>query len=372
MLPAVYSLARSQQRIVLGAEVARGGEGAVYTVTRRDDLVVKIYHPAKHPRPGKLERMVDNPPDDPTAAQGHCSIAWPRDLLHDARGRAVGYVMPRITGGVALHNLYNLKSRLVKVPGFHWRYLHVAARNLASAVAAIHAKGYCIGDLNESNILVQRTALLTVVDTDSFQVPNPGGPTYLCPVGKPDYTAPEIQGQDFHQLRRTEEHDRFALAVLLFLILQEGSHPYRGLGPPSDLGERIQRGLFPFVPGAGAKPPPHGLFAELAPPLRELFRTAFHTGHRDPAARPGARDWVKALDQAQAGLVVCKVNPQHQYYGGAGRCTWCARRQVLGGLDVYPSPSAQRQARPAPPPARPRPAPSRLDRWGWRRRRPRR
>jgi DNA-binding helix-hairpin-helix protein with protein kinase domain len=111
-------------------------------------LVVKLYHSGKAPPPGKLERMLENPPDDPTAAQGHCSIAWPCDLLHDGQGQIVGYAMPRISGGVPLHGLYNLQSRSQKAPGFHWRYLHVAAHNLASAVAAIHAKGYCVFHAN--------------------------------------------------------------------------------------------------------------------------------------------------------------------------------------------------------------------------------
>jgi len=356
MPPPTYTVV-TRQAVILGPELARGGEGAVYEVQQRADLVVKLYHPGKAPPRGKLERMLKNPPDDPTAAQGHRSIAWPCGLLHDAGGQAAGYAMPRISSGLPLHGLYNLQSRAQKAAGFHWRYLHVAARNLASAVAAIHAKGYCLGDLNESNILVQSTALLSLVDTDSFQVPNPAGPPYLCPVGKPDYTAPEIQGQDFGRLRRTEEHDRFALAVLLFQILQEGSHPFRGKGPPAELGERIRRGLFPFVPGSVAQPPPLALFGELAPPLQALFRAAFQAGHTNPRQRPSARDWGRALAQAEAGLIQCKVNPQHHYHRGLGHCTWCARTRALGGRDPFPPPVAQGRPPPSGPQVRPPPSP---------------
>ncbi|WP_295440617.1 SUMF1/EgtB/PvdO family nonheme iron enzyme [uncultured Thiodictyon sp.] len=267
-------------------------------------------------------------------------ITLGRELARGGEGAVYDYAMPRIRSGLPLHGVYSLHSRGQKARGFHWRYLHVAARNLASAVAAIHAKGYCVGDLNESNCLVQGTALLTLVDTDSFQVPNPAGPPYLCPVGKADYTAPEIQGQDFSRLRRNEEHDRFALAILVFQILQEGSHPFRGKGGPPELEERIRRGLFPFVPGAAAAAPPLPLFSELAPPLRHLFRAAFHAGHANPGQRPSARDWAKALAQAEAELTACKANPQHHYHRDQGRRTWCARTQALGGIDPFPPPTA--------------------------------
>ncbi len=208
--------------------------------------------------------------------------------------------------------------------------------------------GYCIGDLNESNILVQRTALLTIVDTDSFQVPNPAGPPYLCPVGKPEYTAPESQGKNLQHLRLHEQHDRFALAVLLFLILQEGSHPFRGIGPPSELGERVRSGLFPFVPGSVVQPPPLALFGELAPPLPDFFRAAFEAGHANPGLRPSAKDWSKALAQGESRLILCQVNPQHHYYGGRTHCTWCARTNDLG-RDPFPAPAGTGRTRPVQP-----------------------
>ena len=38
-----------------------------------------------------------------------------------------------------------------------------------------HVRGYVVGDVNESNILVTPTALVTLgMDTDSFQVPDLG------------------------------------------------------------------------------------------------------------------------------------------------------------------------------------------------------
>src|SRR5207302_9870021 len=97
-----------------------------------------------------------------------------------------------------------------------WKYFCAAARNIASATAAIHSKGYCVGDLNESNILVGQTnALISLIDCDSFQVRDlSSGKIFPCPVGTPEYTAPELMGN--YSQNRTPETDYFALAVLLF------------------------------------------------------------------------------------------------------------------------------------------------------------
>src|SRR5205085_2977941 len=116
------------------------------------------------------------------------------------------------------------------------------------------------------------------VDTDSFQVRDPQtGTVYRCPVGKPDFTPAELQGETFREVDRTPEHDRFGLAVLLFLLLMEGTHPFAGSytvpGDPPPYAERIRMGYFPY----GTRPvvyrpmavaPP---FELIAPPIRELF-----------------------------------------------------------------------------------------------------
>src|SRR5205823_523526 len=103
---------------------------------------------------------------------------------------------PRVQRALPIFEFYNPKSRLQLCPLFHFGYLLHTTRNLCAAVHAIHERGYVIGDLNESNILVNNQALITVVDTDSFQVPGLGG-TFRCPVGKPEYTPPELKGVNF-------------------------------------------------------------------------------------------------------------------------------------------------------------------------------
>ena len=69
------------------------------------------------------------------------------------------------------------------------------------------------------------TALITLLDCDSFQVSDPQlGKNYRCPVGKPEYTAPELQGKSFRDQDRTVATDSFALAVMLFQMRRLRMH----------------------------------------------------------------------------------------------------------------------------------------------------
>ena len=322
----------------LGKKIGEGGEAAVYEVAHDPNLVGKIYHAGKCPPLEKLQAMIAAPPDDPARAQGHISIAWMTELVSE-HGQVIGYLMPKISGGIPVHKLYNPKDRKQDFPGFTWQYLHRTARNLASAVAAIHAKGYVIGDLNESNILVQPTAMVTLIDTDSFQVQSPQGQIFRCHVGKPEYVAPEIQGKNLSTLDRTEDHDRFALAVILFQLLMENCHPFAGSGEPPELASRIRSGFFPYAPdgSAATQPPSWSLpFAALHPEIQQRFYECFHDGHFNPHNRPPAVDWSAALKKAEAELVQCSHNRNHWYGRTQRQCTWCERTKQLQGNDPFP------------------------------------
>lgn len=329
----------SNKQIALGQELGSGGEAIVYELQSNPDSVAKIYHRAKCPPVEKLKLMMANPPKDPTRSLHHVSISWISDLVQDNTGCIVGYLMPKISHGIAIHKLYHPRTRRKNYIGFTWQYLHRTSYNLASAVAAIHEKNYVIGDLNESNILVQPNTMVTLIDTDSFQVMSPQGHVFRCPVGKPEYVAPEIQGVRLSTIDREEVHDRFALAVLIFLLLMEGSHPFRGDGEPSDLPQRIKHGLFPF---SLSDPPPRKPprlsvpFQALYSEVQQLFHDCFVEGYQQPSRRPKASDWVHALKRAEQALIPCPINKFHYYLSNQKECTWCERTRILQGYDPFP------------------------------------
>jgi len=151
---------KTKSIITLGDIIASGGEAKIYEVVGENTLVAKLYHQPTNAHERKLTVMIANPPDDPMAGKGHVSIAWPIDILRstDGQRRFVGFLMPRISEQRPIIEFYNPQSRRQQCPLFNWRYLHRTARNFAAAVGAIHTKGYVIGDVNESNILVADTA----------------------------------------------------------------------------------------------------------------------------------------------------------------------------------------------------------------------
>ena len=324
-----------------------GGEGQVYKVPQNNGLAAKIYTKPTDAHARKLAVMLSNPPHDPMATHGHASIAWPVDTLRttDSSRRVVGYLMPRLTSSRKVFEFYNPQVRKQKCPYFNYFYLHRGARNLAAATSAIHARGYVIGDVNESNIFVTETALVALIDTDSFQVYDPStNDVHRCTVHKEEFTPPELQGADLHKINRCVEHDLFGLAVIVFQLLMEGTHPFAGggyqcTGNPPTFGVRIASGHFPYGKNHGPnRPMPNApQFDTLHPELQRLFISCFQDGHVQPKTRPNAQTWQDALEIAENDLVTCKVNDQHRFSSHNSRCPWCDRAIKLGGFDCFPT-----------------------------------
>ena len=358
----------------LGEELGVGGEATIYAVAGDPALVAKIYHAPTAARSAKLQAMVANPPQDPMAGQDHISIAWPAERVYAAGGACAGFLMPRLDfkTNLPLLALYNPHDRLTRAPNFTWQYLLHTASNMARVLEVVHSQGYVVGDLNESNWLVNTRALVTLVDCDSMQVPGANGQMFRCLVGKPDYTPPELQGKDFSRVNRAPSADNFSLGVLIFLLLMEGVHPYMGVwlgaGNPPTLEENIAAGRCPYLDVPGVRPPPYGLpFNTLPPAVQELLRRCFGAGHADPAARPGPAEWKTTLAAVELDLVTCRSNSHHRYSRHLGTaCPWCARMARLHGPDPFPLPgqAPPPRRRPLPPrppavdrPPAPRPAP---------------
>lgn len=333
-------------------ELGAGGEAQVFALIQNAEWVAKIYRKPKPQYIRKLAAMLTNPPDELKVSKTHLSFAWPLDLLltTEVKPQLAGFLMPRVSGMRPIIDFYNPKTRRAQCPLFDYFYLHRAARNLAGAVSGLHTRGYVIGDVNESNILLTDTALVTLVDLDSIQVRDPEtGVMYRCPVGKPEFTPPELQGQPFADIDRTPEHDVFGLAVLIFQLLMEGTHPFAGVyqlpGDPPAIADRIASGHFPYsgrkVPYSPMKVAP--AFEILHPNLQKLFIRCFEDGHSNPKARPDAQTWKQALMEAEAALVTCSLNEQHRYGNHLTQCPWCLRTQALGGRDPFPSKTAVQQ-----------------------------
>jgi hypothetical protein len=305
-----------------------GGEGRVFRLAAHPELLAKVFHDPE-PRRAKIEAMLRNPPDD-DGTPGHRSIAWPVGLLVEANSsrRFAGYLMPRIERASDFHQVTNVARRLKHRPHFTYQHQLRVGLNLARAFTTLHAKEYVVGDVNEGNALVTDTGMVTLVDTDSFQVPRQGRAGFhRCTVGVPEFTPPELQGTKFEDIDRTVEHDRFGLAVLLYKLLMQGYHPFMGeagRGNSQATSMNLQKQIGSTTPFSQIAPPPQAPPRTLlSPALNALFTRCFDAGARRPLARPRADEWRDALKLEEENLRECSRNPQHWFGKHLKGCVWC-------------------------------------------------
>lgn len=325
----------SGRHITLGKKVGSGGEGDVYEIApHRRDVLAKIYHkPLSDEKQEKLRLMVQGCNDDLKEF-----AAWPLELLHaGTKGQVCGFVMPRITDCEPIHRVYGPSHRKEAFPKADWKFLVRTAKNLAAAVYIIHKYGYVIGDVNEGNILVTKKACVRLIDCDSFQVQT-REKIYHCEVGVAQFTPPELQNaKDFKMLLRTANHDNFGLAILIFLLLFMGRHPFSGVYHGKEdmpIEKAIAEHRFAFGRQASLKamsPPPNTVGLSIVPSdVSGLFEDAFAERGRQSGARPSANDWWNVLDSLERRIRICPVESAHKYYTGLRECPWCRLENTTG------------------------------------------
>jgi DNA-binding helix-hairpin-helix protein with protein kinase domain len=332
--------------VVLGKKIGSGGEGDVFEIApHRMDVLAKIYHkPLTGERQEKLRLMVSGCNDDLKEFS-----AWPLDLIHAGKnGHVCGFVMPRITDCEPIHKVYGPSHRKEAFPNADWKFLVRTAKNLAAAFYIIHKYGYVVGDVNEGNILVTKKACVRLIDCDSFQVQT-RDKVYHCEVGVPQFTPPELQKSKDFKMLRTQNHDNFGLAILIFLLLFMGRHPFSGVYKGKDdmpIERAIAEYRFAFGRSAALKamsPPPNAVGLSIVPgEVATLFEQAFTESSLQSWGRPTANDWWNVLDALEKRLKKCNAESMHAYYSGLASCPWCALENSTGILLFLSSDSISR------------------------------
>lgn len=325
--------------IALGKELGRGGEGAVYDVQGRQDLVAKLYHsPPKPDHAAKLAAMTAMANDRLMRV-----AAWPSGTLHGASRSVIGFLMPKVGGHRPVFQLYGPKLRLQEFPRADWRFLIHAASNAARAFSTVHSAGLVAGDVNHGNLVVAQDGTVRLIDCDSFQV-SYAGKTWTCPVGVGTHQPPEMQSvSSYSGVHRTTNHDNFGLAVIIFQLLCMARHPFAGRhlgsGEPPSIEEAIARSRYAYSRDrarTAMAPPPGSLPIDaLTPRIQDLFENAFSPGSVR-GGRPNADQWLAALQELGGDLRQCSVNQGHHYRKGLSRCPWCDI-EAASGTPLFPA-----------------------------------
>ncbi len=334
-LPVQEVIEADGTRIRLGARIGQGGEGAVCELQGQPGVVAKIFHqPLPAQRADKIRAMaaLRTPALDRLTA-------WPLGLLSLPDGRAIGVKMPRVVGHRDIHQLYNPKSRRTAFPRADWRFLVRVSANVARAFATVHAEGAVIADVNHGGVLVGGDARVRLIDCDSFQV-TVGGRCFPCDVGVPIFTPPELQDRSLTGVIRSENHDNFGLAVMIFLVLFMGRHPFAGryLGEGDmPIEQAIKEHRFAYGRdhdyAAMEQPPGTPPLAIVSPPVAELFERAFAMS-APRGGRPSAAEWIEALETLAGKLGECQVGIAHWYLADLPECPWC-RVEAATGVPLF-------------------------------------
>lgn len=328
--------------------LAKGGEGAVYRINGKSNLALKVFSSEKRTetRHRKLLVMIDTPLSQNAMNQ----VTWPVDVVYE-NGSFAGYVMPLLKRVEDLNVMYSDKyictlSEKITI-----------AKNLCAAINAVHNAGQVCGDLNPENIGVDpNTAIITLVDTDSYHITESNGRrTYRCEVGLPQYLAKEIQDKlhnnEGYDLRTvplptfSRETDLFALAVHIFALLMNGAHPFASAtdenlskSQPSIVNpqpvDNIRNCYFPYYEKkAGFTTPRYAPdFSVLPKDIQELFIRAFVKGGTNPKLRPSTEEWYAALENFEKHIKTCTKNHKHEYYDKLSKCPWCEIENKLNSF----------------------------------------
>lgn len=254
--------------------LSAGGEGTIFD-TDRPDIVCKVYHKDKLTalRQKKIELMLTRKID----VHGIC---WPIDVALNCNREFVGYLMPKARGRTLQPTMF-VKPLLEKTfPTWTRLDLVNVCTSFLERIAYLHSLNIIVGDINPMNLLVEQDSKkLWLVDTDSFQIEN-----FPCPVGTVNFTAPEIQGKNYSSFLRTKDHELFAVATMLFMLLHPGKPPYaqQGGGDPAE-NIRAMDFSYPFggnVNGKAPEGPWQNIWGNLTKPVKEGFWNTFKENKR--------------------------------------------------------------------------------------------
>ena len=339
-----------QQRVTIN-ESDKLGSGATATVYkakyRGKSVAAKIYDNAGRANASKLSAMLVNPPNSISRTidgRDYPQLAWPISILLNDSGSTTGYLMPivDVTRSFPLDNYYDraLLRRFRSRDEGALSFKLEIARNLTGLIADLHKHEHYFIDVKPQNIRVFRnTHYVVLLDCDGFSISGKSE-RYPAELVSTDYISPEATNKKMRPAEMGERQDCYALAVILFQLLNNGTHPYQGI--PVSVGsisaantndEKAAAGLYPHGTKKHALilPRPQSVHHLWDDRTRRLFDRAFMPSSN---ARPTAKQWTnhfKTLinEQALEGCPKVPKDVDHMRFQGKD-CPTCYRAALNG------------------------------------------
>ncbi len=291
----MFYYSNNRQPIPISAPIAKGGEGTIHELAGHPTKLVKVYSkPLTSLAQRKLQAMVSH-----RTLAGHRRLAWPEAVVLDAQGNVAGFVMKKVPG-IPLVPLTALCLRSKELPHFTQFHLCRVVHDMAAGLDVLAKKRVYPGDISMNNFLMDpTTGEVSFIDCDSFQIPTGTGQApFLCPVMTPEFQPPERLNRDAAATAITEAQVTFSMAILAFMVLTAGGHPYQVYGGESPEAN-IRAGRH-FLGGKGCAtgattPEIFARYCSLSPWVMSLFKRTFIGGHLQPSERPQLEEWIKAV-----------------------------------------------------------------------------
>ncbi len=301
----VYDLQGQPLRLLSQEKVASGGGGSIYRFAQNKNVLIKVCKDSLLNRFGErvqamlaLQDLVQKP-----------YLAWPLMPVFDNQGKTIGFAMRKCAGRTfrALYAPCQVKRFF---PGWNRLQVTEVALNLVNGVQELARQNVLVCDFNPDNFLVDRYGRVQFIDCDSFQIPalEAGNTPHLSKNFMPEYAAPELL---FHPEQfgttRTPEQTRFSLAIVVFMIILSGLHPFSRCGG-SDPVTNLKSGRCPLNPASKDRVPVgwSKSISWLPDSLHDLFKRMFVDGYNHPDARPKLSKLKQELIQFIAGMRQCR------------------------------------------------------------------
>ena len=342
---------KTRRSVTLEKRIGGGLEGTVYSLPERLESAAKLYKRENaaqiaqvESRRAKIVSMLGSPPRVVSITVDNVKLpllAWPTHLIEQQDKSFAGFLMPLVadTHAVSLER-YMREISIPKTLSDKERCLTTRltlCRSLAGVVADLHHQGHYVVDFKPQNVRVFRGSCIPCfLDNDSFSIAGANQQRFSASAFTPEYTSAEFTSTEAIV---DDAQDRFALAVLIFQILNRSMHPFQGVltSQPAD-GDRtvernIARGYYAYgltqnpdiapMPGSDHDCLPHS--------MRLLFDRAFSAGA--PGGRPSALEWSRYLE-------ACLRSKPTVFK----KCEQQLESEMHIHFDGYPCPECRRQA----------------------------
>jgi len=251
--------------IDLANQIGRGATAQVYSFTSgKREYAAKIYKNPENIDWDKITQMTEfSSKVEFSFTKNH---AWPIGIIQE-NGTNVGFAMPLFDTSkfLSLDHFYDniLKSHVKDKDLLALPNLGLLCKNLANVMAEFHKHKIYLIDVKPQNIAVNLiNNEVVLLDCDGFSVPSSDGARFSGNFVSTDYIAPEVMNNNISPTKLGKKQDLYALAVLIFQILNSGIHPFSGQLTAKKLqintnDEKAAAGLFAYGKKQNSRIKPH-------------------------------------------------------------------------------------------------------------------